>query len=218
MERGPYAPPKSQVRDVVEVPAGGLVYAGFWRRFGAYWIDFLVLLPLMGIGYYFGEQSRLFQVYWFIPGLLIGLWFHVDLVRRYGGTPGKLLLSTRIAMTDGSPVTANAAALRYSVLFVLSTAASLAILLAALRMGDDEYFSLAYLARVQRMVELAPTWYQPVNILLQIWVWSEFVTMLFNKKRRAIHDFMAGTVVIRTRRPERLPERVPAHTGIAPSP
>jgi len=217
MERGPYAPPKSQVRDVLEVPAGELVYAGFWRRFGAYWIDFLALLPLMGIAYYFGQQSRLFQLYWFVPGLLIGLWYHVYLVRRYGGTPGKLLLDTRIAMTDGSPVTTNAAALRYSVLFALSVAASLAILLAALRMTDDEYFSLAYLARAQRLVELAPPWYQPVNILLQIWVWSEFITMLFNKKRRAIHDFMAGTVVIRTGRHERSSELAPAGTGVARS-
>jgi len=31
-----------------------------------------------------------------------------------------------------------------------------------------------------------------------IWYVSEFITMLFNKKRRAIHDFIAGTVVVRT--------------------
>ena len=120
MERGPYAPPKSEVRDILPLPAGELVYAGFWRRFGAFWIDFAVLLPLMGIAYYFGEKTRLFQLYWFIPGLLFGLWYHVYLVARYGGTPGKLLLDMRIAMTDGSAVTTNAAALRYSVLFVLS--------------------------------------------------------------------------------------------------
>ena len=201
MERGPYAPPKSDVRDVLPIPAGELVYAGFWRRFGAFWIDFLVFLPIMGIAYYFGEKARLFQLYWFIPGLLIGLWYYVYLVARYGGTPGKLLLDMRIAMTDGSPATTNAAALRYSVMFVLSILSSLALLLAVLKMTDDEYFSLAYLARSQRMVELAPPWYQTVNILMQIWIWGEFVTMLLNKKRRAIHDFMAGTVVIKRRLP-----------------
>ena len=31
-----------------------------------------------------------------------------------------------------------------------------------------------------------------------IWYILEFFTMLFNKKRRAIHDFIAGTVVVRT--------------------
>ncbi len=31
-----------------------------------------------------------------------------------------------------------------------------------------------------------------------IWYVSEFVTMLFNKKRRAVHDYIASTVVVRT--------------------
>ena len=30
----------------------------------------------------------------------------------------------------------------------------------------------------------------------QIWIWSEFVVLLFNRRKRAIHDFIAGTVVI----------------------
>src|SRR5262245_12337481 len=208
VERGPYAPPRSVVRDALPVQAGELVYAGFWRRFGAFWIDVAVLLPLTAIAYYFGEKTRLFYLYWFLPGLLIGLWYHVYLVARYGGTPGKLLLDTRIAMTDGSPVTTNAAALRYSVLFVLSALSTLALMLAILKMTDEEYFSVGYLERSVRLVEAAPPWYQMVNILTQIWVWSEFVTMLFNRKRRAIHDFMAGTVVIR---------RLRGRTAVAPA-
>jgi uncharacterized RDD family membrane protein YckC len=36
-----------------------------------------------------------------------------------------------------------------------------------------------------------------VNTALQIWIWGEFITMLFNKRRRAVHDYMAGTVVVR---------------------
>jgi uncharacterized RDD family membrane protein YckC len=32
---------------------------------------------------------------------------------------------------------------------------------------------------------------------MNVWIFSEFVVLLTNKKRRALHDFMAGTVVIR---------------------
>lgn len=173
-------------------------YTGFWRRFGAYWIDALVFLPVMAIMYFFGEKTRLFYLFWFIPGLLIGLWFHVYLVHRYGGTPGKLLVKARIAMVDGSPVTIKAAVMRYLVLFILSVCSSVALLISTLSMTDDLYFSLRYIARTQKMVEMAPPWYGLVNILMQVWIWGEFVTMLFNKKRRAVHDFIAGTVVIRT--------------------
>lgn len=100
-------------------------------------------------------------------------------------------------MADGSSVTYKAAAIRYSVLFALSTLSSLAVLLGTLKMSDAQYFSLDYLARSRMMLELAPHWYPTVHVLLQIWIWGEFVTMLLNKKRRAAHDFIAGTIVIK---------------------
>jgi uncharacterized RDD family membrane protein YckC len=33
-----------------------------------------------------------------------------------------------------------------------------------------------------------------------LWFMAEILTMLSNRKRRAIHDFLAGTVVVRLRR------------------
>jgi uncharacterized RDD family membrane protein YckC len=64
-------------------------------------------------------------------------------------------------------------------------------------MSDTQYYSLGLLKRTEMLESIAPSWYQVVKITTQIWVWSEFLTMLFNQKRRAIHDFMAGTVVIK---------------------
>lgn len=173
-------------------------YAGFWRRFGAFWADTIIVAPwVWGISYFFSEKSRLFNLYFFIPGLLFGWWFYVHLVAKHGGTPGKLLLKIRIAMTDGSAVTYKAAAIRYSVLFALSTMSSIAVLIGALKMSDAQYFSLNYMTRSQVILTLAPHWYTTVSFLLQIWIWGEFVTMLLNKKRRAAHDFIAGTIVVR---------------------
>ncbi|MEY4561949.1 MAG: hypothetical protein RLZZ618_1226 [Pseudomonadota bacterium] len=176
---------------------GELVYAGFWRRFGAFWIDALIFLPVMAIAYILSEKTRFFYAYWFIPSLALGLFFHVYLVTRFGGTPGKLALNTRIALVDGSAVTAKAAFIRHAVQFVLSTLTSVALVLGSMAMTDDRYFSLGYVARVQEITANAPFWYATVTLLTQLWIWSEFVSMLFNKKRRAIHDFMAGTVVVR---------------------
>lgn len=173
-------------------------YAGFWRRFGAFWADTIIVTPwVWGISYFLSEKFRLFNLYFFIPGLLFGWWFHVHLVAKHGGTPGKLLLKIKIAMTDGSAVTYKAAAIRYSVLFALSTISSIAVLIGALKMSDTQYFSLNHMTRSQMMLALAPHWYTTVSLLLQIWIWGEFVTMLLNKKRRAAHDFIAGTIVVR---------------------
>jgi uncharacterized RDD family membrane protein YckC len=177
-------------------PDRSLRYAGFWERFGAYWLDALVLLPLAGIAYLGSEFSRLFHAVWFLPGLCIGVLFHVWLVRRFGGTPGKRLLGIRIAMVDGSPVTLRAAWIRYSVLFVLSALSSLAIVLASLKMTDAVYFSLGTLDRVTQLAAMAPSWRLAVRVAMGCWVWGEFLTMLFNERRRAVHDYLAGTVVI----------------------
>jgi uncharacterized RDD family membrane protein YckC len=172
-------------------------YAGFWRRFLAFWVDVVVFLPIFGLTYLLSWHSRLFYLYWFIPGQIIGLWFYVYLVVRYGGTPGKLLLKTRIAMVDGSQVTMKAAVLRYSVLCVLSTFSSLGYIMASLAMTDDAYFSLSFSKRAAAMAELAPPWFSTIDVLMQVWIWGELFTVLFNTKRRAVHDFLAGTVVIR---------------------
>src|SRR5262249_23122483 len=107
-----------------------MTYAGFWQRFGAFWMDFVILLPLMATAYVGDNHSRFFQIYWFLPGLLFGLWYHVYLVMRYGGTPGKLILNMRIAMTDGSPVTPKAAFLRYAVLLALAELTAIALVMA----------------------------------------------------------------------------------------
>jgi uncharacterized RDD family membrane protein YckC len=197
MTANPYDTPRAPI-ELAETPPDIVAYAGFWRRFGAMWIDVLVLLPLAGLTYYFGEQHRLFHVYWLLPGAVIGVLFHVYLVVRYGGTPGKLALNIRIAMVDGSNVTVRAAIIRHSVLFLLSFLSSLGLALATLKLTDGQHASLGFVERSVTLVSLAPDWYNIAAMSTRVWVWSEFLTMLFNKRRRAIHDFMAGTVVVRT--------------------
>ncbi len=172
-------------------------YGGFWRRFGAYWLDVIVLLPLVLVTLWLSTCSKYFYALYFLPGLLFGLWYHVYLVRRFGGTPGKLVMKLRICKVDGESVGYRGAALRYCVLVVLTSVQSIALTISALHMTNTEYVSLGFLERSQRLIAQAPGWYEAVNVLLQVWIWSEFLVLLTNKKRRALHDFMAGTVVIR---------------------
>ena len=202
-QRNRYEPPHAQPLELEEPETSSgvefpLRYAGFWRRFLAFWIDKTIFLPLAGIAYYFSEESRMFVLYLFAPSLLLGLFFNIYLVRRYGGTPGKLILKTRITLVDGSPVTTRAAILRYFVLFVLRALSSPAVVMSTLAMTDEMYFSLGFIARMQKIEALAPPWYFTVSILTQVWIWGEFVTLLFNRRRRAVQDYIAGTVVVRT--------------------
>lgn len=173
-------------------------YVGFWGRFGAYWIDVLVWVPLTVLTVFVAPHWKHYFVTMLLPNLLLGLIYHVYLVKRFGGTPGKLVLGQRIVTVDGSPVGYREAFLRYVVLMLLSLGLGLATALGAMRMSAAEYAALpTWLALSQSILESAPWWYQPVNVTLQLWIWSEFVVLLTNRKRRALHDFLAGTVVVR---------------------
>ncbi len=171
-------------------------YAGFWRRFGALWLDFLVLLPLTGLTFLGDAHYRLFYLYYFIPGTIFGLFYSVYLVRRYGGTPGKLLAGLRIRKPDGTQIGYREAFLRYLPEALLVAIMQVGIIYAHLAITDSDYLSLSFLERSERLHALAPAWYRPIYIALQIWIWGEFVVMMTNRKRRALHDFIAGTVVI----------------------
>jgi len=150
----------------------------------------------MYISVWGGDQSRLFSLYCLVPGILFGLWFHVYLVKHYGGTPGKLLLNIKITKLDGAPADYQEALLRYSVLMMISTIMSIATIMVAVNMSDELYLSMDWVERGKYIHENMPSWYFSVFILMNVWVWSEFIVMLTNKKRRALHDLMAGTVVI----------------------
>jgi uncharacterized RDD family membrane protein YckC len=72
-------------------------------------------------------------------------------------------------------------------------------------MADNEYFSRSWFALRAEVNVFTPWWTRWVDIVEQVWTWSEVIVLLTNRKRRALHDFLAGTIVIVVR-----PEEKPA--------
>jgi len=171
-------------------------YAGFWIRLGSMLLDGVVLLPVLSLQLWFGNHYRMFRIYWWLPSLAFLGWYHVLLVARYGATPGKLFLGLRIALVNGGPITLRAAARRYSVQFVLSAASALGLALGALAMTDVSFHAFGMMARGRELALLAPPWHSVARVLAVLWFWGELLTMLTNDERRAVHDFIGGTVVL----------------------
>jgi uncharacterized RDD family membrane protein YckC len=173
-----------------------LRYAGFWPRLASLLLDVLIFAPI-GVLIFWGQANfRLFRVYCFLPIVLWSLFFGIWLVQRYGGTPGKLIMGIRIRKLDGDPVGYKEACLRYLPDFILSVLTSLALIYSVLHMSDPEYQALTFTAINKRVIELAPSWYKPLQWIQSAWVWGELIVLLTNSKRRALHDFIAGTVVV----------------------
>ena len=173
-----------------------LRYAGFWSRLGALLLDMLIMLPLGALAFWGSERYRLFDLYYLVPGTVFSFFYGVYLVRRFGGTPGKLIVGIRIRKVSGEPVGYREAVLRYMPEFILGTLMSIALLMSVLHMSDADYHALSFMDRAKRTVELAPSWYKPLQIAQNVWVWGELIVLLTNRKRRALHDFIAGTVVV----------------------
>jgi uncharacterized RDD family membrane protein YckC len=130
-------------------------------------------------------------------GTIVGLVIEIYLVKRFGGSPGKLIMKMRIAKVDGSPAGYKEASIRYSILFIISMSAGR--LLSFFSMPENEYAAFtSSKPSIAALDAFAPTWYQPMQNVAAVWIWSEFLVLLTNKKRRALHDFIAGTVVVRT--------------------
>ena len=84
---------------------------------------FLILALLTFVG---DCQLRLFQLYYLIPGLAISFWYHVYLVQRYGGSPGKLVMGNPIRNLDDRPWTTRPRWIRGSIYILLGTPVSVA--------------------------------------------------------------------------------------------
>ena len=45
------------------------IYAGFWRRFGAFWLDVLIVAPVMFALIYFNNLDRMNAIYAYLPSI-----------------------------------------------------------------------------------------------------------------------------------------------------
>ena len=173
------------------------IYSGFWQRFGAFWLDAIISIPVTVAIQIINNQGRLNYFYTIIPSYLFFFFYYIYSVQRWGGTPGKLICGIIITKKDGTKAGWREAILRHAVSLALGVFFIPAYIMAITQMTNAEFSLLTYLERSSRIMELMPYWHQYVNWANQIWIWSEFIVMLTNYRRRALHDFVAGTVVIK---------------------
>lgn len=162
-------------------------YRTFWRRAGALVIDWLVLfIPALVLLLLFGRpllENPAFRFPVEQSLQYIGLAYSILMHAWFGQTLGKM--STGVKIIDVSEercIGFGQALLRDSVPLAF-TVASTAYLLV---FGYGEVQSGLAAVIADSMIYVALAWHL-----------AELVTMLFNGKRRAVHDFLARSVVIR---------------------
>ncbi len=172
-------------------------YAGFWKRFWAMWIDVFAILPIVFIVEWLSGFSREVALLLVIPSAALGWFYNIYFHGRWGATLGKMAVKIKVVDEDnGTDIGFRQALMRFSPDALFAVLYLLALMTALHSISSAEYSGLSWLPRHELLQDRLPAGMGVVETLMQIWVWSELVVLLFNKRRRAIHDFIAGTVVI----------------------
>jgi len=175
------------------------IYAGLWARFASFILDALIMLPLIFFILFLNGLGKNIFFYTLIPNFLFGLWYQIYLPKKYGGTPGKLIAGMKIIKLNGESIDWKEAVLRHSVLLLL-TLFSVVMMTSCLISADETTFnSLGWLKRSQYLMSLSPMFFLVYTWVSNVWVYSEFIVLLTNKRKRAIHDYIAGTVIVKAK-------------------
>lgn len=153
-------------------------------RFWAALIDGLVFLPLVLTErlLILPTDNKVGFILWQIFCLLLSCGYSVIMHARYGQTLGKMVMKVKLVdLSEAGLVTYQQAIMRDIVGIVVTV------------------FILIYLVGSLSSVQVITEHYDDfMKPWAFYWLLIELITMLTNSKRRAVHDFIAGTVVVRT--------------------
>jgi len=173
-------------------------YAGFWPRFWALLIDFFVFIPLIWTTFWSLSTSRSTALLLEVPLGVLAAFYSIYFVGRWGQTVGKMMIGIKVVAVDGSKVGYTRAFYRHSVDLGFSAVSTALTILALLSVSSGEYDRLSFEGKLDLLATHTPSWNSLIDWLTFAWIGSELVVLLLNEKRRALHDYIAGTVVVHT--------------------
>jgi uncharacterized RDD family membrane protein YckC len=192
------------------------LYAGFGPRLCSLLLDGLFTSPLIIIGYFLQSNGKELYVFWVIVSIIFNMWYHVYLVAKNGGTPGKLIMGLKIARLDLETIGWREAVLRHIVEITLLLLSNLMVIYAIHNFNEAHYLALNWRLRGKYLYSFYPALHRYFTWLTGLWVWGELIVLLTNDKKRAVHDFIAGTVIVDINYLAMM-EKFEAEQGVAPS-
>jgi len=161
-------------------------YKTFWPRIMASIIDVIILYPIgliMSFVYKSGLPFTVFVA--FILDICTTLAYSIYLHGYYGQTVGKWLMKVRVLSLDETHLSMRQAVLRDSIgiaFNVVLLAYATGPILSGISPDSHEFGR-----------HIPATIFNVAFVVFAL----EVITMLTNKKRRSLHDYIAGSVVVR---------------------
>jgi uncharacterized RDD family membrane protein YckC len=107
-----------------------------------------------------------------------------------------MVAGIEVTTLDGNAINFNYALRRRSVDLVFCILYIIGTLIALDKIGDQAFIDTTWMKMSRELKNNRPLIFNHIIFVSTLWFWSEVVVILFNKKRRALHDFIGGTVVV----------------------
>jgi uncharacterized RDD family membrane protein YckC len=154
-----------------------LIYVGFWKRVLAMMIDGLIILPITIIQYknYTNIHNSISAIWIYLSYVIIMYSYYIFFLVKFGGTPGKLVTKIRIVSPNGKYISIKQAILRNLINFIF-VSLNVAVNLIIYKTNTHNSTIIANLGVVIFYVDV--------------------LFVVFNKRKRAIHDLIADSYVV----------------------
>ncbi|MDQ0876494.1 putative RDD family membrane protein YckC [Paenibacillus sp. V4I3] len=165
-------------------------YIGFWKRVLMYILD-LIIIGIPSILLYrfsLNTSIKIGSVFPFIIYWLLFCAFYVFMAVKFGGTPGKLLSKARIVDKEGNFLHIGSAAIRYLLFFLYSI-----IVVLKLKEGIDLKVNSH---DISHFLSTHKGKFSLIGNFIGVITFFECLSVLFNYKKRTLHDFAAGSYVV----------------------
>jgi uncharacterized RDD family membrane protein YckC len=171
--------------------------ATFGQRITAGTIDFILnAVFIFGLGKLCSTSKGAAEI--LVVALALGGFLYSSIGHAlYGKTIGKYILKISVVRLNGSAIGWNESLRRSSVEGMSGVVWAIGLISAMSYLPSDAFQGQGWSALYKLLLPYFPQYARTFLQVYGIWPWSEFVTMLFNTRRRAIHDFIGSTMVIK---------------------
>ncbi|MGL1900691.1 MAG: RDD family protein [Fibrobacterales bacterium] len=153
-------------------------------------IPFFLLQPLI-----LNNVVRLYPVFQSFFWLLC-LSLNIYLLTKFGASIGKMIMGLQVVKLDNNSIKFSNAMIRTSIDLSLAFITAFSTYLI---FTDIDLYKFSELTFTERNIVIAQSRTMimiVIGVFQTYWMCSEIIVMQLNKDRRAIHDFMAGTLVV----------------------
>jgi uncharacterized RDD family membrane protein YckC len=167
-------------------------YGTFWRRFWAGCVDSIVFTPLIVLNFLMIYKAATLPVFvfalWYTVHSFLWYAYSIWMHGKYGQTLGKMALKVKVMdVSESRQINFRQAFMRDAVPVVFTIVLLPHELIQIVR-------GTSYILHKEASPDVLSIIF---SFVVMGWFLLEVITMLSNSKRRAIHDFIAKSVVIK---------------------